>query len=119
MCGSMRPSPASSAGGYLNVINAVRVTADPSRHGCGCLVVMNDTIFNGRDMTKTATYRVQAFQSRDLGPLGFADADGKIVYYHQALRKHTVDTEFDVEYLPSRPRVDIVLSYVGADGTMI
>ena len=29
------------------------------------MLVMNDTIFNGRDVTKNATYRVEAFQSRD------------------------------------------------------
>ena len=60
---------------------------------------MNDTIFNGRDVTKNATYRVEAFQSRDLGPLGFADADGKVVFYHQPVRKHTTQTEFDVRGL--------------------
>jgi L-asparaginase len=80
---------------------------------------MNDTIFNARDVTKNSTYRVEAFQSRDLGPLGVSDGDGKIVYYHQATRKHTVETEFDVSHLQSLPRVDIVVSYVGADGAMI
>lgn len=117
--GSMRPSSAISADGYLNLVNAVKVAADPNSRGRGALLVMNDTIFSGRDVTKNATYRVEAFQSRDLGPLGFADGDGKIVYYHQPLKKHTVDTEFDVRSLQSLPRVDIVLSYVGADGTMI
>jgi L-asparaginase len=117
--GSMRPSSAMSADGYLNVLNAVRVAADPASRGRGCLVVMNDTIFNGRDVTKNATYRVEAFQSRDLGPLGFADADGRVIYYHQPLRKHTIHTEFDVGELASLPRVDVVLSYVNADGVMI
>jgi L-asparaginase len=117
--GSMRPSSAISADGYLNVVNAVRVAADPASRGGGCLVVLNDTIFSGRDVTKNSTYRVQAFQSRDMGPLGFADADGKVVYYHYPARKHTVDTEFDIRSAQSLPRVDVVLSYVGADGTMI
>jgi L-asparaginase len=117
--GSMRPSSAISADGYLNVVNAVRVAADPGSRGQGCMLVMNDTIFNARDVTKNSTYRVEAFQSRDLGPIGFADADGRVVYYHRSARKHTVDTEFDVRNLRSLPRVDIVLSYVGADGTMI
>jgi L-asparaginase len=117
--GSMRPSSAISADGYLNVVNAVKVAADPNSRGRGCLLVMNDTIFNGRDVTKNATYRVEAFQSRDLGPLGYADGDGKIVYYHQPVRKHTTQTEFDVRNLESLPRVDIVVSYVGADGSMI
>ena len=117
--GSMRPSSAISADGYLNLLNAVKVAADPNSRGRGCLVVMNDTIFSGRDVTKNATYRVDAFQSRDLGPLGFADADGKIVYYHKPDRRHTVETEFDVARTHSLPRVDIVLSYVGADGALI
>jgi L-asparaginase len=117
--GSMRPSSALGADGYLNLLNAVRVAADPDARGRGCVLVMNDMIFNGRDVTKNATYRVEAFQSRDLGPLGFADADGKVLFYHQPLRRHTVDTEFDVQSLPGLPRVDIVVSYVGADGTMI
>jgi L-asparaginase len=117
--GSMRPSSAISADGYLNLVNAVKVAADRNSRGRGCMLVMNDTIYNGRDVTKNATYRVEAFQSRDLGPLGFADGDGKIVFYHQPVRKHTVQTEFDVRNLDSLPRVDIVVSYVGADGTMI
>lgn len=117
--GSMRPSSAISADGYLNLVNAVKVAADPGARGRGCMLVMNDTIYNGRDVTKNATYRVEAFQSRDLGPLGYADGDGRIVFYHQPVRKHTVQTEFDVRNLDALPRVDIVVSYVGADGTMI
>ena len=119
LVGSMRPSSAISADGYLNVLNAVRVAADPNARGRGALLVMNDTIFSGRDVTKTATYRVQAFQARDLGPLGYADADGKVIYFHRLDKKHTVETEFDVRNLPSLPRVDVVVSYVGADGVMI
>jgi L-asparaginase len=117
--GSMRPSSGLSADGDLNVVNAVRVAADPQSRGRGCLVVMNDTIYNARDVTKNSTYRVEAFQSRDLGPLGFADADGRVVYYHQPTRAHTTATEFDVRSLQSLPRVDVVLSYVNADGVMI
>jgi L-asparaginase len=119
LVGSMRPSSAVSADGYLNVVNAVRVAADPHSVGRGCLVVMNDTVFNARDVTKNATYRVEAFESRDLGPLGFADADGRVIYYHHPARKHTTQSEFDVRAMTTLPRVDIVLSYVNADGTMI
>lgn len=117
--GAMRPASAVSADGYLNLINAVRVAADPQSRGRGCLVVMNDTIFNARDVTKNSTFRVNAFMSRDLGPLGYADADGKVIYYHQPTKRHTTQTEFDVRGLQSLPRVDIVVSYVNADGIMI
>ncbi|MBI4529402.1 MAG: asparaginase [Deltaproteobacteria bacterium] len=117
--GAMRPSSALSADGYLNLLNAARVAGDPSSRGRGALLAMNDTIYSGRDVTKTATYRVQAFQGRDLGPLGYSDADGKVVYYHQSVKPHTVNTEFDVRDRQSLPRVDVVVSYVGADGAMI
>lgn len=117
--GAMRPALALGADGYLNLLNAVRVAGDAGSCGLGCLVVMNDAIYSARDVTKTSTFRVDAFRSRDLGPLGFADADGRIVYYHRPLRRHTAGTEFDVGALPALPRVDIVLSYVGADGVMI
>jgi L-asparaginase/Glu-tRNA(Gln) amidotransferase subunit D len=52
--------------GYLTS-NAVKVAADPPR-GRGCLLVMNDTTFNGRDVIKNATYRVEVF-SRAIRPL--------------------------------------------------
>lgn len=119
LVGSMRPSSAISADGYLNLVNAVRVAGDPTSRGQGCLVVLNDTVFSARDVTKTATYRVESFQSRDLGPLGFADADGRVLYYHRSTKPHTTQTEFKVDELLSLPRVDVVVSYVGADGVMI
>src|SRR5881409_2874003 len=64
LVGSMRPSSSISADGYLNLFNAVKVAGHPDSCGRGCLVVMNDTIFNARDVTKNATFRVDAFQSR-------------------------------------------------------
>ena len=117
--GAMRPSSAISADGYLNLLNGVRVAADPASRGMGALVLLNDTIHSGRDVTKTATYRVETFQGRDLGPLGYADNDGRVVYYHRPARKHTTETEFDISQLTELPRVDVVVSYLGADGTMI
>jgi L-asparaginase len=117
--GAMRPASAISADGYLNLLNAVRTAAAPVSVGKGVLVVLNDTIHSARDVTKTATYRVETFQGRDLGPLGYADNDGRILFYHQPVRPHTTATEFDVTGLSALPRVDNVVSYLGADGVMI
>ena len=94
--GAMRPSSALSADGDLNLLNGVRVAAAPESHGMGVLVVLNDTIHSARDVTKTATYRVQTFQGRDLGPLGYADNDGRVLFYHRPNRPHTTATEFDL-----------------------
>ncbi len=119
LVGSMRPATALGADGYLNLLNAVRVAADPVSRGHGVLAVMNDRIFGARDLTKTATYRVEAFQGRDLGPLGFADADGRVRYHHRTVKQHTTGTEFDVQGMESLPRVDVVVSHAGADGAVI
>jgi L-asparaginase len=62
---------------------------------------------------------VETFQGRDVGPLGYADNDGRVLFYHQPVRPHTTATEFDVTGLLALPRVDIVVSYLGADGVMI
>ncbi len=117
--GAMRPASAISADGYLNLLNAVRVAASPAAAGKGVVTVLNDTIHSARDVTKTATYRVDTFQGRDLGPLGYADNDGRVLFYHQPVRPHTTATEFDVTGLTALPRVDVVVSYLGADGVMI
>ena len=117
--GAMRPASAISADGYLNLLSGVRVAAADASVGMGVLVVLNDTIHSARDVTKTATYRVETFQGRDLGPLGYADNDGRVLFYHRPLRAHTTATEFDLEGIQALPRVDVVVSYLGADGVMI
>lgn len=117
--GAMRPSSAISADGDLNLVNGVRVAAAPEVRGLGVLVVLNDAIHSARDVTKTATYRVETFQARDLGPLGYADNDGRVVIYHRPVRRHTTETEFDIDGLEALPRVDVVVSYLGADGSLI
>ncbi len=119
LVGAMRPPSGISPDGDLNLFNAIRVAANPAARSRGVLIVMNDTIHSARDATKSATLRVDTFQDRDLGPLGFADTDGEIVFYHLVARPHTLATEFDVGHLTSLPRVDVVLSYVGADEGMI
>jgi L-asparaginase len=120
VCGAMRPASAISGDGELNLLNAIRVAANPDSRGQGVLVVLNDTIFSAREVTKTATYRVQTFQGRDVGPLGYADADGCVVYYQGPMRRHTAGSAFDIRLLgDDLPRVDVVVSYVGADGALI
>lgn len=116
---AMRPASALSPDGDLNLLSAVRVAGHPASRGKGALVVMNGQIFSARDVTKAITNRVEAFQARDMGPLGFADPDGQVVFFHETTRAHTVASEFDVANLSSLPRVDIVMSYIEADGTAI
>jgi L-asparaginase len=119
LVGAMRPARAMSGDGDLNLVNAVRTACMPSAARLGVLVVLNDTIYSARDVTKTSTYRLDAFSGRDLGPLGFADNDRKVVIYHRPARPHTFETEFDLQNSSSLPPVQILLSYVGVDHTLI
>jgi L-asparaginase len=102
----------------MNLVNAIRTAKDPASRGRGVLAVLNDEIHCARDVTKTSTLRLQTFRSRDFGMLGHADFD-KIAYYRMPERRRAPDTEFDVRGVTELPRVDISLSYAGADGTVI
>jgi L-asparaginase len=73
--GAQRPFSTLSSDAPLNLLNAIRVAAAPASRGKGTLVVLNDTVQAARDVTKTNTYRVETFQSREIGILGYADPD--------------------------------------------
>jgi L-asparaginase len=110
LVGAQRPATAISADGPLNLVNAVRTAAHPESRGRGVLVVMNDEINAARDVTKTNTYRVETFRSGDLGFLGYVDAD-KVAYYRSPEKRHTGDSEFDLQSVKALPVVDVLYCY--------
>jgi L-asparaginase len=111
LVGAQRPATAISADGPLNLLNAVRAAAAAEARGKGVLVVMNEQINGARDVTKTNTYRVEAFRTPELGYLGYVDAD-KVAFYRTSTKRHTANSEFDVKAIKQLPDVDIVYSYV-------
>lgn len=111
--GAMRPPTALSADGPLNLYNAVVTAVDAQSKKRGVLVVMNDTILDARDVTKTSTTQVQSFASPNFGALGYVYG-GKVTYQRSAESRQTVQTPFDVAKLTALPKVGIVYSYVGA-----
>ena len=117
--GAMRPPTALSTDSDLNLLDAVRTAASPDATGLGVLTVLNNEIQCGRDVTKANTFRVETFRPNELGFLGYADSDGKVVFYRAPLRLHTVDTPFMVDDMTGLPRVDIVYAYAGADGLLV
>ena len=117
--GAMRPPSALSTDADLNLLDAIRIAGCPDASGKGVLTVLNNEIQCARDVTKTNTYRVETFNSPQLGLLGYADSDGQVVFYRLPIRKHTTDTPFEVAALSSLPRVDIVQTYAGADGMLV
>ncbi|MGD0975911.1 MAG: type II asparaginase [Candidatus Korobacteraceae bacterium] len=113
LVGSMRPATAMSADGPLNLYNAMIVAGSKEARGKGVLVVMNDMIFAGRDVTKTNTFKTDTFKSVELGALGYVQG-GKANFYKLSTRKHGTQTPFDVSGLTQLPRVDIFYGYANA-----
>jgi L-asparaginase type II len=117
--GAMRPPTAMSADADMNLYDAIRVAAHPESAGKGVLVVLNNQIHAARDVMKTSTSRLETFKSTELGFLGYADSDGRVVFYRSATRLHTTATEFDPEIIKQLARVDIAYAYSGVDGVAI
>lgn len=106
------------ADGDRNLHDAVRVAIDSKTRGMGVLAVVNNEIHCARDVRKSISHRTDAWNSGDLGDIGFVDKD-RVMFYRRTLRRHTKDTEFDVSKLVDLPKVYIVYSYVGADAVPI
>ena len=140
--GAQRPASGLSTDGFLNIVNALRVAGSEAARGLGVLVMLNDEIHAVREVAKTSTQRLpsacpapaqrlpsacpapaqrlQTFCTPDFGALGHADAD-RVAIYRQPVRRRAPDTEFDVRGTAASelPRVDVSLSYAGADGADI
>ncbi|HUF81687.1 MAG TPA: asparaginase [Burkholderiales bacterium] len=119
LTGAMRPPTALGTDAELNLLDAIRLAACPEAAGRGVLTVLNNEIQSARDVTKSNAFRVETFTSRELGFLGYVDADGQVVFYRQVTRRHTTKSPFTVAGRQALPRVDIVYAYGGADGVLI
>ena len=117
--GAMRPPTAISTDADLNLLDAVRIAATPEAAGMGVLTVLNNEIHCAREVYKANTLRVETFKPNELGFLGYADSDHRVVFYRRPVRKHTTATPFRVDGRNDLPRVDIVHAYAGADGMLI
>jgi L-asparaginase len=116
--GAMRNAGAPGYEGPANLLDAFRVAATPESRGKGVLVVLNDEINSAREVTKTDALRLQTFQSRSYGILGVVDPD-RVVYYREALKRHTAKSEFDLAGVTVLPRVDIMMFYQGASSDLL
>ena len=118
IAGSMRPPQAVGYDGSANLLQAFRVAAEPSSRGRGVLVVLNNEINSARDVTKAHARTLGAFSARGYGLLGIIGAD-RVVYRRRIERRHTLDSEFDLDQIETLPRVDVLLSYQDAAGDLV
>jgi L-asparaginase len=106
--GAMRPSTAISADGPANLYEGVKLAASPDARGRGVLVVVNDTIHETRDVTKSNTTSLQTFISPNVGPAGSVDA-ASIRFFSE--KTSYPRPRFTLPAASPLPRVDIIYSH--------
>ncbi|MGI9217072.1 MAG: asparaginase [Hydrogenophaga sp.] len=118
---AMRPSTALVPDGPQNLLDAVTVAGDPQAHGV--LAVCAGSVHAAEHVTKVHTYRVDAFDSGDAGPLGLVE-EGRVRWLHLPDRPGT-ETPFDAQRLQrlqqatALPRVHWLTSHADADGVQV
>ena len=111
--GAMRTSSDLGWDGPANLGASVRVAASGEARGFGVLVVMNDRIYAGLDVTKAHTHMLDSFESPGLGPLGVVD-DGRVIFRRALPSPCEILTPVEL----GSP-VDIVYAYAGADSRLL
>jgi len=108
--GAMRPSTAMSADGPNNLYDAVVLAGSSNARRKGVLVVMNDTIYSAREVTKSSTFLADAFQAPGLGALGYIQSN-VAHFYKEPMGNHTVKSRFATALIKGLPKVDIAYGY--------
>lgn len=112
--GAMRPATANSPDGPHNIYEAVVVAADDNAMEKGVLVVLADSIINGRDVQKNDTFRLQAFDGNEFGYCGYVH-DDLVSFINKSLKPHTMNSEFNIDNIKSLPKVGIVYFDIDLD----
>jgi L-asparaginase len=131
MTGAMRPTAAGNvdgpgvigADGPANLYNAITLAGSRVTTCFGTVLMLGDEFHAARDVTKTSAYRMDTFQTRELGVLGWIDGSN-IKVGRAPARVATCDnpqrwaTPFDLSKISASaiPRTEIIYGYQQAGG---
>lgn len=118
---AMRPATALGADGPQNIVDACAVALDAKARGV--LVVCAAYVHAAQYVQKVHTYRLDAFDSADAGPLALVEA-GRVRWLQayempQALAPLSANLWERLQRSEAWPRVEIVMSYAGVDGALV
>lgn len=116
---AMRPANALAPDGPQNLLDAVAVAMAPG--ATGVLAVAAGEVHGARHVQKVHPYRVHAFTSADVGPLGFVE-EGQVRLTRNWPLAHDGKSLIAIENIAnmnSWPRVEIVFSHAGATGSTV
>ncbi len=118
LTGAMLPADAVSADGPGNILNAVRVAAEPDAAGRGVLVAFANAIHEAARVYKADTLAVNAFRSTGRGPAGVVA--GGVVRFHDVWGGgEWPELDLPPEALPPLPEVGILYGHAGMDGSSV
>jgi L-asparaginase len=125
LTGAMRPWNVVGTDGPANLYNAIALAASKRTTCFGTVLMLNDEVYPARDATKTSGLRMDTFQTREFGTLGFVDETR--IRLHRAparveqCRTSKWATPFDLARIDraALPRTEIVYSYQSAGGEPI
>lgn len=116
---AMRPASSTAPDGPQNVVDAITVALTPG--ACGVVAVCAGTLHGALEVQKVNTYRLDAFNSGDAGPLGYVE-EGRIRLIRNWPVAPVDCAQAAIEKIASVtqwPRVEIVMNYVGASGGIV
>jgi L-asparaginase len=125
---AMRPATALGADGPQNLLDAVAVVRHPG--ACGVVAVCAGVVHGAREVQKMQTYRLDAFDSGDAGPLAWVE-EGALRLMRNWPLPQALSAQAAIENIASQvlfqavqqasqwPRVQIVFNHVGADASMV
>ena len=118
---AMRPATALASDGPQNLLDAVMVAGDASVHGV--VAVCAGQMHAAQYVTKVHTYRTDAFDSGDAGPLACVE-EGVLRWFHPCPQPRPT-AAYDasglarIQRAAGLPRVEWLTSHADADGTPV
>lgn len=117
---AMRPATALVPDGPQNLLDAFTVAGHPEVKGC--VVVCAGQVHAAEHLTKVHSYRVDAFDSGDAGPLGCIE-EGELRWFHRpaarVLPRNSERLLARVLEADALPSVQVVTSHADADGSVV
>lgn len=111
--GAMRPATATSADGPYNLYQAICLATDNDAHHQGVMGLFSNTIYSGRDIQKITNYKMDAFDQKAFGCLGYMQ-DDQVYFFSRTFKIHTLASRFSKEKFTTLPNVAIAYFYAGA-----
>jgi len=116
--GAMRPATATSADGPYNLYQAVCLAMCPQAKQQGVMGLFSNTIFSGRDIQKVNNYKIDAFDQKNFGCLGYMQ-DNEVYFFSASFKNHTTHSRFSKKELETLPEVAIAYFYAGASSHIL